>query len=761
MTNIIAHILQKADGSFETQSLTEHAEGVAKLAGQFATEVGGKRMGQLGWMLGLLHDVGKALPSFQTYIRCSAGMEVGEPVPSPHSPVGAIYANQFQTIHDEGLRKLLSLIVSAHHRGLYDDADWQALVGDSKGSGYLSACKQLVSILTNNDFSSGDFDENKLLKSFRGYDSEDRSMLIRMLFSCLVDADFIDTEHFMSPGYEELRTHKYPSFETLRDCLRDYTNRFQQDTPINKVRSQFLQTCKSEGQKAENGVYSLFLPTGGGKTLSSMAWALENVVAHRKSRIIYVIPYTSIISQTAQTFREIFGASCVLEHHSDVDFMDENEEEQLRQKLATENWDAPIIVTTNVQFFESLYSNRVGRCRKLHNICNSVVVFDEVQTFPPSLENPIVSALESLTYSFGVTALLCTATLPIFDQEVGSDVVKDQRFFSFDEPVEPVVPYDKKLFSVFDKVDFHLDPLKTDTVGLAKELLKHDSFLCVVNSRKDALDLYETLLQESGSDDGLIHLSKRMCSLHIKERIAEIRRRLLAGSPTKVVSTQLIEAGVDLDFPVVYRALSGLDSIIQAAGRCNREGRLAQKGLLQVFDLEGSKIKGELGFAQNATKEVVRRLNGSFDPNNLETIKAYFASFYRRIHDFDQERVSEALQGDNRAERLKYDFETAANRFRYIKDNSVTVVVPYGEDGRRLCDKLQRGSYLNKEDYRLMAKLSVGLYDREVTGLKQCGLASDVVVGSDQIIVLCDPKSYDGRMGIKLTNPYTVEECCI
>ena len=755
--DVIAHICTRPDGKLATHSLDDHLKGVAELCRTFVSEATGcNALGELGYLLGTLHDVGKNLPSFQTYIKRSCGMDTSaKAYPAPHSPAGAIFANKLQSIINDKLKKILSLIVAAHHRGLYDDGAWLRVVNDSENKGYRYQYKDLIKILGTDTADYG-ISESEVLKSWEKYDVQERALLIRILFSCLIDADFLDTELFMNPAQSSMRERVMPSFEELREKLKAHTDRFKQDTAINKVRKEFLETCIKAGKESETGIYSLFLPTGGGKTLSSMAWALEKALASGHKRIIYVIPYTSIITQTASIFKEIFGEENVLEHHSDIEFRDDDESSRLRQKLSAENWDAPIIVTTNVQFFESLYSNRVGRCRKLHNIANSVIILDEVQTFPTELENPIIRAIESLNYGFRTDILLCTATLPNFDKEVGSEVVKDQKFYEFEKDIQPIVPYQAEQFAVFDKVDFHLEPQKVSHEELAHELLKYKTFLCVVNSRKDALNIYNALKEKTPDDKGLIHLSKRMCSLHIKTKIEEIKERLKKGLPTKVVSTQLIEAGVDLDFPVVFRALAGLDSVIQAAGRCNREGKLSHKGLVQVFEIEESSYKG-LNLSTDAYKAVIRP-SQKVNSVDLAMVKEYFRKYYGSIQSFDQKEISLSLFYDGRLEDLRFDFETAANNFRYIDDNGRDVLVPYTTEGKALISKLSAGASLSKTDFRLMSKLNVRLYDHEIKELLSKGFIRECPLGKDTILFAQEPKLYSDDTGLRLEDPYKIED---
>ena len=734
-TEQIAHVRALEDGSYETQPLLDHLHGVAELAQSYAERISDyPELGEIGYLLGLLHDLGKYQAGFQRYIRKQSGLD---PTLSgwrtPHSPAGARYAYDLKQVGgNQQLLKILSLCIGAHHRGLYDDSEWRGQVIEP------SDTKRAVA---------------DLVKGLQpeAHQLEDYQLLVRMLFSCLVDADFLDTERFMSPDKSLARQSAKASLKEMRAQLEEYVSHFNREGRINEARAAFLDQCRNHGRTAKRKIYSLTLPTGAGKTVSSMMWALEHAIAQGCERIIYVIPYTSIITQTAQTFRDIFGADQVLEHHSDVDVKERPDEAMEYTKLMTENWDVPLVVTTNVQFFESLYAHRVSRCRKLHNICNSVVVFDEVQMFPPRLLNPILRVVESLHYAFRVDSLFCTATLPVFDKDILSDSKRfDHEFFFLKEPVQEVVPYDAELFAPFDKVRYHWNLLQLSTEELAEQLAQHESFLCIVNSRKDAARLYTALQAQEKASEGLIHLSRRMCSAHIQERIEEIRRRLKAGEPVWVVSTQLVEAGVDLDFPVVYRAMAGLDSVMQAAGRCNREGRMVEPGEVYIFSLtDGTNALGEMNWAQGALEDLLDRLAEQGAPQR-EEIERYYKAFYNDVTSFDNKKdkeVSKRLWGEDndRCEELRFEYETASEYFKYIEDQSTAIVVPYGDAGKAIIKKLQSNIPLTRQEYRQMNRLTVGLKQKDCLTLR-----GSISVSESSIAYLTDDKLYSTETGIQI-----------
>jgi CRISPR-associated endonuclease/helicase Cas3 len=441
---------------------------------------------------------------------------------------------------------------------------------------------------------------------------------------------------------------------------------------VNRLRADILQQCRSKAVEIP-GLFSLTVPTGGGKTLSSLAFALEHARVHNKGRVIYVIPYTSIIEQTADVFREIFKGmepDSVIEHHSnaEVDGADETQ----KSRLACENWDAPIVVTTNVQFFESLFAARTSRCRKLHNLVNSVVILDEAQLLSPEFLQPILDVLNLLTHYYGVTVVLSTATQPVFSTRAYFDPQQNLR--GLDNVRELMaggsfVREPDDLYRALKRVNVRLPEDWNRRVGwesLAAELQKHDSVLCIVNRRKDARDLIKLM------PEGTLHLSALMCGAHRSDVIGEIKALLKSGKPVRVVSTQLVEAGVDLDFPVVYRAVAGLDSIAQAAGRCNREG-LIECGEVVVFVAPTPAPRGYLRKAEDVSRSV---LHGEIaDPLDRALFAQYFEQYYASCA-LDKHGIGNLLKVD--VNELAVNFRTAADRFRLIQDeDSVSVVVRY------------------------------------------------------------------------------------
>lgn len=561
---------------------------------------------------------------------------------------------------------------------------------------------------------------------------------IRMLYSSLVDADFLDTERFMDKQRHNCRG-SYATFPELKQKLDVFLKRFEHSeaTSVNVARSQIQNCCRTHGKDGK-GIYSLTVPTGGGKTISSLVWAMEHAIAHNCSRIIFAIPYTTIVAQTADTLKQIFGELNIVEHHSNVDFDSGDERVREKSKLATENWDAPIIVTTNVQLFESLYANKSSRCRKLHNIANSVIVLDEVQTLPPENLRPIVDILATLNDIFGVSILFTTATKPALTGMIGTG---EARFEGLQ--VKEIIPDIPRLFQAMKRVSITFLPSPLSIEDLADRLKGYSQALCVMNRRQDAKDVYEAL---KGRHEYVIHLSRWMCQQHIVDQLQKVKIRLSNEQPVIVVSTQLIEAGVDIDFPVVYRAMAGLDSIAQSAGRCNREGRLSH-GSVFVFDLQGTRRFGLQSKAASASEDMLALGKDDFlDP---DTTESYFKDYYGKLNQTDKACIVPYLYS------MQPQFATAAGNFHLIPDDTVTVFVPY-EHGADLIAELRQGN-IYPWLFRKLQRYSVALplYQRESLA------AMGAIQLGENLYYLPDSINYDDITGLVLENNYLNKELII
>lgn len=749
----IAHI----SSDHRIQSLQDHAEAVAGLCRGFIHKYN-EVLAPLGEFLGLVHDLGKAQPEFVHYIRSVALHD--QPAPkAPHSGAGALFA--FEALKESYplTATLARYCIDAHHRGLRDHYNMEEAVENEETRRRLSASKAHAAPLLEQIQRWVDTYASKIEQELKATDPEDRQLLIRTAFSALVDADFLDTERFMDEERGKLRQsagEQYSSVEDLRTRLRSYTERFSREGAINAKRRYFLESCITHGSTCDKGIYSLFLPTGGGKTISSMAWALETAIHQGASRIIYVIPYTSIITQTAQIFREVFGAENVLEHHSDTPLDDTDEERASKAKLLAENWDAPIIVTTNVQFFESLFAHKPSRCRKIHNVARSVLVFDEVQMFPTEFLSPMLRSIESLHYLLETQVLFCSATLPTFDEAIDNEYAESHNFHPLDPDVEPVVPYSPEDFAPFLRVTYQLSPRKYDTEQLAQELASIPTGLCIVNTRSDAARLYEAVCKHREDEEGIIHLSRMMCSAHIQQRLGEVKQRLKDKVPTLVISTQLIEAGVDIDLPIVYRAFAGLDSLIQAAGRCNREGKMAEKGQLISFELtDGQRTVGNMRDAQEATRMLLHRHKGPININDPEVIRTYYRSYYMSTTEFDKQKIADMLWRRGEMKKWNFCFEEADEAFKMIDNKGRVDVFARFSEGKAIIDGiLSDRRTLDRKTMRRLQRYKVAISHKDFQELLRRGdiVAFPIDHKSDKVLYLLAEHCYCDKMGVKTSD---------
>lgn len=706
----------------EPQLLRCHLLQVAELAERFASAF---NAGELGRITGLLHDVGKASNAFQSYLRdCEAARQTGRPLPrtsTDHKLAGIRYALSLG-----GIAGIVALPILGHHGGLLDPSNVRNALCSCENNEDVNKAIQRCGIL-----GIGELPTTAVIPSFASEQLACETF-IRMLYSALVDADFLNTENHWQPDRERLR-QPTASLNELWELFEANQRRLQSEADpslaVNQVRNEVYEACVAAADNPP-GVYRLTVPTGGGKTRSAMAFALKHAIKHNLDRVIVAIPYTSIIDQNVRVYREIFGYANILEHHSSVQFDENNgySEETQRLLLASENWDFPIIVTTTVQLFESLFHNKPSRCRKLHNIARSVIILDEVQTLPVELVRPILDILQELVANYGVTVVLSTATQPAFSGE--SPYL---RGFS-PEPTE-IVPDPANHFERLRRVDYEIAPEQWSWERVAEEMGECSQVMCVVNTRNDALHLYE-LLQDSDT----FHLSTLMCPAHRREVLEEIRRRLASGEPCRICSTQVVEAGVDLDFPVVFRAMGPLDRIVQAAGRCNREGRMSS-GRVVVFDpMGGGAPRGSYATAIAEARRLLGedRLN-LHDPNVFER---YFSLLWQDCNT-DAYRIQEL--------RTRMNYPEVANRFRLIRDDTVPVIVNYGNPGPTpVLERIRSNGTISMEDWRTLQSYSVSLYSRDLDRYRSENLIEEVIQGLYLWI-----GTYDERTGIspEITDP--------
>ena len=694
-----AHVrVDATTGAPTPHLLDDHLHKVAELAGGFADGYG-KEWAHLA---GLWHDLGKFRPGFQRYIRQANNVDAHiegriKDRDKTHSAAGALWAEHLLTerFGPQGqlMARVLQYLIAGHHAGLdnWDGGLAARLAGDD-------ARKEFDEALAQNPPDAVLRPESLalLLKSAPLGDEHVATpgrfaLWARMLFSALIDADFLDTESFIDGG-RSLSRQGAPGLPVLKTALDVHMSALAEsadDTAVNRLRADILAQCRLKAA-AVPGVFTLTVPTGGGKTLSSLAFALNHAVRHGKRRVIYAIPYTSIIEQTADTFRGVFaalGEDAVVEHHSNAEA--EPERETARSRLACENWDAPLVVTTNVQLFESLFARRTSRCRKLHNLAHSVIVLDEAQLLPVEFLQPIVDVLRLLVSEFGVTLVLCTATQPVLNASASADRNRGLRRGFEPTRVTEIIDDVPKLYAALERVRVHVpDSLDTPRQWpeLADELVMHDAVLTIVSRRADARELFALMRQRA--PDGCWHLSALMCAQHRSDVIGEIKSALKqrrgdraagkAGRAVRVVSTQLVEAGVDLDFPVVYRALAGLDSVAQAAGRCNREGKLDELGNVHVFVPPTAAPPGLLRQARDTCKALWH--DHPADPFASELFKRYFQRLYHDAPSLDAKGICDALRLEPSVKErvLAVRFRDASDNFRLIDDeDSATVLVRY------------------------------------------------------------------------------------
>ena len=698
------YLAHRREDTGEEQLLIDHLRGTAELAGEFGKYIHAEKQ---AYRCGLMHDGGKYSKEFAAYLH-------GAKVHVDHSTAGALEAKKRRDI-------AAAFAIAGHHAGLPNGGSRADKGGTLNGR--LSA-KPGIDIPDYREFLRQVEIPEVPIRTFLRTETLEAVFFTRMLYSCLVDADWLDTEKFMSGG----TVHRESGVELseLQRRLDAYTDGWKNPkNDLNRRRSRILQAV-TENAQAEKGLFTLSVPTGGGKTVTSMAFALRHALLWGQRRIIYIIPYTSILEQTADVFSRIFGAENVLTHYANVEFPCDEDgaltPEGQQKKLACENWDAPIILTTAVQFFESLFQNRSSACRKLHNIADSVLIFDEAQTLPVAYLRPCVWAVSQLVQHYDCTAVLCTATQP----QLGP-LLKE----FYPGTVRELCPDQTENHAFFRRVTYVQEGLLPPE-ALADRLAEEEQTLCVVNSRKLAQKVFAMLPEE-----GRFHLSTAMTAMHRTAVLEEVRRRLIDGEPCRVVSTSLIEAGVDVDFPGVYRELAGLDSIIQAAGRCNREGkRTKEESLVRIFT---TGEKNPVTLKQNiaCAEEVLKNWP---DPSDPQAVSAYFTDLLYHVKDpqkdLDQKKILTELAP-------QFAFANIAEAFHIIENDTVTVYIPVGE-GAKLVEDLRRWGP-SRERMRKLGLYSVSVYKPQFQKLEQQGVVRRI---GPNAAILEDLRQYDAQMGL-------------
>lgn len=709
-----AHSTENPDKK-DWQPLIDHLTNVAKLSQHFANDF---NAGELAYASGLLHDLGKYSPEFQRRLE-------GANIHVDHSTAGAIEAGK---LFHKSYSLLFAYAVSGHHGGLLNYGSSESGLGERLHKSNLpdySSYHNEITIPDQNTF-------HLTLKPFPKKTGFCISFFTRMLYSCLVDADSLDTEKFASPEKTSVRG-RYDSFEVLSKKFGEHMrikNSGAEDNLINRERNKIYEQC-IEAATLPPQMFSLTVPTGGGKTLASMAFALEHLKKNNLKRIFYIIPYTSIIEQNAKVFRDIFGNRNVLEHHSNFDPGKIHTDDMNNVKevllLSTENWDIPIVVTTNVQFFESLFSNKRSRCRKLHNLAKSVIILDEAQMLPTGYLKPCLAALSELVRNYGTTVIICTATQPKLGDLLEPSI----------EPRE-IMQSPDQLYESFKRVRVTKLDAINDT-DLSARLREQHQVLCIVNTRKHAKKLFDTL-EKSGN---CYHLSARMCPVHRREIIAKIKDLLKTGKDCRVISTQLIEAGVDIDFPVVYRTMTGIDSIAQAAGRCNREGKLPEG---EVFVFKSTEPYGKATSWQNLVAEIGEMaLAESSDPLSLPTVADYFRRLYHVKDDggLDQKNILPTLE--ERSNELAFPFEDVADAFSIIEGGTKDLVIPYDDNAKSKIKDLRTTEFPWKF-VRELQGYTVSIYPNEFREMERMNAIETI---GDRFYILKSCDNYSKKTGLK------------
>ncbi len=744
----------------EWQTLKEHLDNVATLTGEFASVFNAFETGKL---LGSMHDLGKSSKEFQR--RLEGGRRVD------HATAGARYVLEAWTKDAQhsgegrALARLLGYVLLGHHGGMpncgnsaADEGSLRQRLSDERASElpnwrqgtlpeippFSSVWQELMPLVCGREKKGDVFSS---------------SVLIRMLYSCLVDADFLDTERFCTPERSTLRL-PWPSLEILEERLehslqqRNFLSSQHIDAEelrcfegrsesrkqegIALARRYILQCCQ-EAAQGEPGVFELTVPTGGGKTLSSLAFALRHARRHGLNRVIFVLPYTSIIEQNAQVFRDVLGDDAVLEHHSNYVHPDEGvadgeSVEAVQFRLSTENWDATVIVTTTVQFFESLFAHGSARCRKVHNIARSVIILDEAQMIPVPFVKPCVSALKVLVRHYHASVVLCTATQP----SLHTSSFLPEGF----DPVEvyPIIPKgsSRLLFNLFQRTALTVMGICTDE-ELAQKLRAEEQVLCIVNSRTQAKTLYALL--NGGETD--FHLSALMTPEHRSRVLEMIRSRLRKGQPCRVVSTSLIECGVDISFPVVFREKNGLDVLTQAAGRCNRHG---EKNMGKVFVFDSGK-KLPVRDAELARRRVAfDSVAGEPDLFSPSCMDAYFRALYG-ASPLDEQNILKTMEQDNRREPFVFRFADIDRSFQFI-DGQMTSVVIENAESEDIVRELRQSYVASPSLLRRLQRFSVQVYGYELKTMQEDGRI-ELLHGC--VPILSGGLGYDEKLGLDVT----------
>jgi len=730
-----AHSLPNDSDKSRWQTLVSHLLGTALLASEFASEFGGENAAKA---CGALHDLGKYCRQFLDYISGKA-LSGGD-----HSLAGALAIVDLAiTPQEKAVARILAYAIAGHHAGLADHAELE-----DRGERSYNKPEDIWRDEIATDFGPL-FPEFKFLSRERTSAAFQLAFWGRMVFSCLVDADYKDTERYYAAEDGREIDRDWPDLcgdidrlIARFDAHMAETQRQAKPSDLNVLRANILSHVRAQAELPQ-GIFTLTVPTGGGKTLASLGFALDHAKQHNLRRIVYAIPFTSIIDQNAAIFRDVLGDAYILEHHSSIDqekFDPKHPLEQLNKlKLAMEDWAAPVIVTTNVQLFESLFANRPSKCRKLHNLANSVIILDEAQTLPLGLLRPCMAALDELVKHYGATVVLCTATQPAIDKAA----------FKEGEGLEiraELAPDPAGLAQKLTRVRLeHGTELSDDQ--LVDALRTHDQALVIVNSRRHALSLYRKAKAEGLN--GVVHLTTRQYTVHRREILKQVRQDLVDQKPCRLIATSLIEAGVDVDFPRVWRAEAGLDQVLQAAGRCNREGRRpVDESVVTVFKPQGYKPPSQFEQLVAAFGRTVAKVDDLLSP---EAIRLYFQELYwQQGAQLDSKAILQAFAMNDRGARPAFDYRTVAANFRMIDSAQMPVIINDSPKAQEVLDRLQSSKVSPGKAARDMQPYVVQVQPRDLNALTANGSViyhrSDL--WADQFAVLNRSELYTPEAGL-------------
>jgi CRISPR-associated endonuclease/helicase Cas3 len=729
-------------------SLDDHCQSVAVRTAAFMKGVADDKWGTLA---GLWHDLGKSTPEWQAFIRSAGSFATEAHVEEqktprrgpPHSATGGIHL-----IESMGpkIGPPMAFAIAGHHAGLPDKEALRSRLADPEEKArYTRAGRDFIGHRLGTENPTWP----PWLVSPASPDAGRRSLefFTRILFSALTDADFLDTEAYFAMAGDEraaataqARSQRWPQLRSYKPTLDASLARKLADAPstsVNRLRREVLNACR-EASSGGRGAFSLTVPTGGGKTLSGLTFALDHAIHHSLRRIVVALPFTSIIEQTSEVLREVFaglGPDVVLEHHSALD----PDRSTALGRVSAENWDAPLIVTTQVQLFESLFANRPGACRKLHNLIDSVLVLDEVQSLPAHLLEPILDVVDELVHHYGVTVLLMTATQPALHQRsVGA-----RQFHGLASPPCEIIPDEltSRLWDGLRRVDVHWPSARNVAASqepdffwpeLAARLAEKPQVLAITHLKRDAQALWQAVAR---FDPTALHLSASMCPEHRSQVLASVKGRLKRGEPCRLVTTQVVEAGVDIDFPVVFRAMAGLESLAQSAGRCNREG-LQSKGDFFVYEAPTAPPR-----SLQLHKVVAQTmLDGEPDLDIFQpaTFRSYFDRLYAH-KDLDLP----GIQGMRAALR----FEATAKEFQMIDQATTTIFVPF-DDRARAAIKELRFAGPSRDRLRSLQRYGVAVYPHQFKSLQAEGAVEEIHSG---LWALCSDVNYDNNLGLRTT----------